>query len=228
MIVAGIPARNAATTIDLVVRRARKYVDLVIVVDDGSIDDTASISRDAGAIVTRHEKNRGYGAALKSLFEEAREVGADVMVILDSDGQHDPDEIPVVIAPVISGKADVAIGSRFIYERNNGVPKYRVIGIRILNFATGLIGPRVLDSQSGFRAYSKRALSLVDPSDDGMGAGSEILIQTYENGLGIVEVPISCHYGRGGSSQNALVHGMLVLLSLIRYTFRQRKPSSEE
>jgi len=160
--VAGIPALNAAETIGPVIRRARLYVDFVIVVDDGSIDETASVSFQAGAIVVKHKNNLGYGAALRSVFLAAKKIGAEVLVIIDSDGQHNPDEIPTVLKPVVSRTADISIGSRFL-NNDRKVPIYRVFGIKLLNLATVFLGANVSDSQSGFRAYSKAAINQVRP-----------------------------------------------------------------
>jgi glycosyltransferase involved in cell wall biosynthesis len=216
MIVVALPAFNEEVTIASMVLEALKHVDKVIVVDDGSSDKTAEVARLAGALVVRHERNRGYGAALKTCFETARKINAEAMVILDADGQHNPDEIPTVLAAITSGKADAVCGSRFIGEDRSKMPTYRKVGIKILNIATSMIGARVSDSQCGFRAYSKRAISVIDPSERGMGAGSEILLQLYEKRLKVVEVPVHCNYTRGGSSQRPVYHGLSVISSILR------------
>ena len=215
--VAGIPAFNAAETIGSVIRRAMLYVDKVIVVDDGSIDETAMVSNLAGAIVIKHKRNMGYGAALSSIFMEAKKIGAEALVIIDSDGQHNPDEIPIVLRPVVSRIADISIGSRFLKNDVNNVPVYRTFGIKLLNLVTSFLGANVRDSQSGFRAYSKAAITLVKPSINGMGAGSEILIRASSAGLQIVEVPINCKYDFNSSSQNPILHGLNVIRSLLVY-----------
>jgi glycosyltransferase involved in cell wall biosynthesis len=221
--IAVVPAFNEEAAIRSVITRTQKHVDMVIVVDDGSSDKTIEIARSVGAFVIRHVKNKGYGAALKTCFEAARKVNADWMVIIDGDGQHDPDEIPIVLAPIISGEADIVVGSRFINKKQNNVPIYRKLGIKILNFVTRLVGPEVLDSQSGFRAYSRSAISIIDPTESGMGAGSEILIQGYENGLRIKEVPATCNYQVKGSTGNPVFHGLRVLSSLIRLANKKRR-----
>jgi len=123
-IVACIPAYNEGLTIAKVILKARKHVDKVIVCDDGSTDMTAEIAEALGAEVIRHKRNMGYGAAIGSLFRRAREIGADVMVTLDADGQHDPDYIPRLIKPIIKGEADIVIGSRFL-GGDVEVPTYR-------------------------------------------------------------------------------------------------------
>lgn len=125
MIVAALPAYNEEVKIGSVVLKTLKHVDKVIVVDDASSDATGEIARLAGAFVIRHEKNEGYGGALKTCFEEARKLDANAMVILDADGQHDPRDIPVILEPIISSKADIVIGSMFIRKNQNKIPKYR-------------------------------------------------------------------------------------------------------
>jgi len=223
MVVAAIPAYNEEVTIGSVVLKALKHVDKVIVVDDGSSDKTADIARAAGAFVISHDRNKGYGAALKTCFEIARKINADAMVILDADGQHDSDEIPIVLAPVISGEADIVIGSRFINKNiNNNIPIYRKIGIRILNLITGVAGKRVSDSQSGFRAYSKRAIDIINLTENGMGAGSEILLLANKNGLKIVEVPIYCRFDIGEPSQNPISHALSVISFLLKFISKER------
>src|SRR4030042_682944 len=110
----GIPAVNEENSIARVVMEAQKFADAVVVCDDGSVDMTAEIARRLGAEVVRHEENSGYGTAIRSLFERAREFGADILVTLDADGQHNPAEIGTVVSPIVAGQADVVIGSRFV------------------------------------------------------------------------------------------------------------------
>lgn len=131
-IIACIPAYNEERTIASVVLKAMKYVNKVIVCDDGSEDLTGEIARRLGAEVVRHERNMGYGAALSTLFNKAREVKADIMVILDADGQHNPDDIPRLLKPIIDGEADIVIGSRFIGGLKGEIPAYRELGIKAI------------------------------------------------------------------------------------------------
>lgn len=196
--------------------QARKHVDKVIVVDDGSDDKTIKIARRAGALIVTHKINKGYGATLRTCFETARKLDADAMVILDAGGQHDPDDIPLVLSPVTARKADIVIGSRFIHKGQNNITNYRKIGIMILNFVLGLVGPKVSDCQSGFRAYSRRAIFTIIPAESGMGASCEILIKAHEYRLKIVEAPVSCNYDVMGSTLNPIFHGLEVLLSLVK------------
>ncbi len=157
-VIAAIPCFNEERCIGSVVIKAKRFVESVIVIDDGSTDATAEVATGAGAEVYQHGKNRGYGAAIRSALEKGRQLGADVLVILDGDGQHDPRDIPKLIKPLLDGEADVVIGSRFL-GKGKKPPFYRRLGQHALTAATNLgSGQKVTDSQSGFRAYSAKAL----------------------------------------------------------------------
>ena len=173
--IAAMPAYNEAHVIAEVIKGCKNYVDRVVVVDDGSTDNTVDIAESLGAYVVRHENNIGYGAALKNCFEAARHLGANAMVIIDSDGQHDPSEIPKLLEPLKNG-FDLVIGSRFVNGNGKNVPIYRKFGMKVLDVATYVAGGlNVTDSQSGFRAYGKRAIENIHLYDTDMSAGSEIL-----------------------------------------------------
>lgn len=221
MIVATVPAFNEEKTIAKVVARAMKHVDRVVVVDDGSTDDTALIAGSLGAHVVRHEENKGYGAAIRSCFSAARDLAADVLVTLDGDGQHDPEQIPKVIEPILNGESDVAVGSRFHTGGDREeIPRYRIAGMRMLNEATNRIAKqKVTDTQSGFRAYSRRAIDSIRVYETGMGVTSEIDVRTGDAGLRVVEVPIQVAYsGLDSSSQNPLMHGLGIVSTILRIT----------
>ena len=211
-----LPAYNEQGSIEDVVIKAKEYVEKVIVVDDGSTDETSVIAKLCGAEVIKHEKNMGYGAALQSCFEQARKYDANIMVVFDSDGQHDPSEIPHLLRK-IGGGADIAIGSRFL-NGNTGMPPYRKLGIRVLNMATNVVsGLDVTDTQSGYRAYSKNAIDKISIKGYGMSAGSEILISAKKNDLNIQEVPINCTYDvENPSTFNPLRHGVSVLMGIVK------------
>lgn len=215
--IAAMPAYNEGHAIAEVILGCKKYVDKVIVVDDGSSDNTAEIAESLGGYVLRHEVNKGYGAALKSCFKLAREFNADAMVIIDSDGQHNPDEIPRLLEPLKNG-ADLVIGSRFVNGNGKNVPAYRKFGMKILDIVTYLAGGiRVTDSQSGFRAYGKRAIENIRFRGDNMSAGSEILLHMKDHNLKFTEVEIHCRYDlEQCSSQNPFVHGMGVALHILK------------
>lgn len=213
--VACIPAFNEEKTIGKVVTGTLPFVDRVIVCDDGSRDMTAAIAERLGATVIRHDQNMGKGEAFRSLFSASRDVGADVMITLDGDDQHDPADIPKLIDPISKGYADVVIGARF-HEDNKGIPSYRKVGNRLLNAVT--IGG-VSDTQSGFRAYNKNAIETLRPSESGMGVDSEILMDASRKGLKVMEVPVSVRYGIGKTStHNPIYHTMDVLTSAIKLT----------
>jgi glycosyltransferase involved in cell wall biosynthesis len=216
LIVCGIPAFNEEKTIAKIVIRASAYVDRVVVVDDGSSDDTSLIAEKLGAKVIKHVENLGYGAAIRSCFNAGKDEGADILVILDADGQHNPDLIPELIKPIANSDADVVIGSRFLGSESD-IPPYRRAGLRLLNQATNTISSRRIgDTQSGFRAYSRKAILRLRLYEDGMGASSEASIKSGSAGLKIVEVPASFKYkGTDKSSQNPLSHGFAVLSSVI-------------
>jgi len=215
--IAAMPAYNEAHVIAEVIKGCKKYVDRVVVVDDGSIDNTVDIAESLGAYVVRHETNIGYGAALKNCFEAARHFGASAMVIIDSDGQHDPSEIPKLLEPLKNG-FDLVIGSRFVNGNGKNVPIYRKFGMKVLDVATYVAGgPNVTDSQSGFRAYGKKAIENIHLYDTDMSAGSEILIQAGDFNLKFTEVEIHCRYDLDNcSSEHPFIHGSRVLFRILK------------
>ena len=220
-VVVGIPAFNEENSIARVVMEAQKFADAVIVCDDGSTDLTAEIAERLGADVVQHERNSGYGAAIKSLFERAREFGADILVTLDADGQHNPAEIPNVVKPIIAGKADVVIGSRFVDANGTKeMPLYRRVGAKLITkMVNGSAKNGVSDAQSGFRAYNREALKRLKIVEVGMGASVEILLEASKHDLKICEVPSSCKYRNGDvstSTENPVTHGMGVVMSMVR------------
>lgn len=213
--VACIPAYNEEKTIGRVVVRAQAFVDEVVVCDDGSRDMTADIAEKLGAKVIRHGRNLGKGEAFRSLFSACREMRADIMVTLDGDNQHEPSEIPQLVEPLAKGEADVVVGARF-HENNKAIPTHRRVGNKLLNAVT-LAG--VSDTQSGFRAYNRKAVQALHPSESGMGVDSEILMDASRQGLRIVEVPVSVKYGIGKTStHNPVYHTMDVFTSAIKLT----------
>ena len=192
--IAAMPAFNEERSIAKMVFMCKKYADLVVVVDDGSSDSTADIAEAMGAHVIRHPKNKGYGGALQTCFKTARDLAADRMVIIDSDGQHDPAEIPKLIEP-LNEDIDVVIGSRFINGNGKNVPIYRKLGMKVLDSMTNMGSEiKVSDTQSGLRAYGKKAIEKININTNNMSAASEILMQVNDHHLKIKEVEIHCSY----------------------------------
>ena len=132
----GIPAYNEEKNIAAIIIKLRKIVDTVIVCNDGSNDSTAEIAENLGAIVINHEKNLGYGSAIKSIFKKSKEIGSDILVTFDADGQHRIEDIKKVIEPIQNGDVDLVIGSRFLDESEKEVPQYRKVGIKVITKIT--------------------------------------------------------------------------------------------
>ena len=211
-----IPAFNEEETIAKVVTKCFDQGARVIVCDDGSTDMTGKIAARLGADVIRHERNMGYGATISSLFSEAAHTDAEVFVTLDGDGQHDPAEIPTLVGPIESGEADITVGSRFLGE-GGSVPGYRRVGIKMItNISNRITNSDLTDAQSGFRAYKRRVVESVIPSDLGMGASTEILLKASRAGLRVAEVPIVVTYDNG-SRRNPVYHGVEVLFSSFKH-----------
>jgi len=212
-----IPAYNEEAKINDVVKKALLYVDKVVVCDDGSSDNTATVAKKAGAIVVSHKTNQGYGAAISTLFDYCRKNNVEIMVTLDGDGQHNPDQIPDLISVIIKHNVDVVIGSRSLKDDKN-LPSYRKTGIKIItstiNSATNL---KVTDSQSGFRAYSKTAIDVIRPTESGMSVSTEILLKISNNGLSMAEVPITVSYNGDTSTEHPVKHGTHVIGSTLKY-----------
>jgi len=216
-VVACIPAFNEEASIARVVLTVERFVDRVLVCDDGSTDMTGVIAEALGAEVIRHETNLGYGAALQSLFEEARKGGVDVAVTLDADGQHDPSEIPKLLKRLSLGDVDIVIGSRFLEGGGSEVPEGRKAGIKVLSGLVSNGEVRITDAQSGFRAYNRHALETLKLSELGMGLSTEILVKAGNHGLKIAEVPISVSYDEDSAKQTPVLQGSSVLLSTLKY-----------
>ena len=216
-VVIGIPAFNEETSIAKVIVRSQRHGNKILVVDDGSTDDTAMIAKALGAVVIRHEKNLGKGAGIRDCFEWAKQSGADALVTLDADGQHDPSKIPLLLDTLETREADVVIASRT--ARPNGMPIHRWAGARMLDHATQVkAGNRVVDAQSGFRAYSRKAIETLVAAELGMGVDSELILKADRAGMRIVEVPVSAAYsGLDTSSRHPLMHALDVLFSVVKF-----------
>lgn len=228
LIVIGIPAYNEERTIAKVVLQACKIADVVMICDDGSSDMTGEIAENLGAIVVRHASNLGYGAAIQSLFREAKERDADILVTCDADDQHYIGDIAGLLNPILTGKADIVTGSRFtsgLVNGNNHIPRLRRWGIRAITKLTNVASKqKVSDAQNGMRAYNKDAITRLALNENGMGVSVEILVKARELGLKFVEVPIACNYDtvENPSIHNSLRHGTSVVMSLVRLIVEKR------
>ncbi|MFC1900912.1 glycosyltransferase family 2 protein [Chloroflexota bacterium] len=220
-VLAGLPAFNEEKYIGTIILKTKKHVDEVIIVDDGSEDQTAEIAGLAGATVIKHNKNKGYGASIQALLAEARKRRPDIFVLLDADAQHNPDEIPELIKPLAEGY-DIVIGSR--EERKEDIPRYRRLGQRVISFFSHILsGTDVVDSESGFRAFSGKAIEALSLHENGMAISAETIAEATEKGLKITETPISIRYTEDGSTLNPVVHGFEVLRRIL-VMISEKKP----
>jgi len=221
-ITAILPAYNEEVSIGSIVLRTLKYADRVIVIDDGSLDRTAEVAALAGAQVLRHEVNLGKGAALKTGFASLN--GDAVIVTIDTDGQHDPADIPRLVDPILKGKADMVNGSRYLGGNKKDTPIYRRLGQKVLDMATNIgCGLSITDTQSGFRAFAGRTKGIFRFDQKGLAIESEMLADAAAAGLRIQEVEIGVRYDVNGSSENPVIHGIRVLVNVLK-DMQLRKP----
>ena len=214
----GIPAFNEEKNIAKIITRLKKITNSIIVCDDGSSDMTSEIANNLGVIVVKHENNTGYGAAINTIFQRAKDIETEILVTFDADGQHRVEDIGEVINPIQENIADIVIGSRFL-QKNDQVPGYRKIGIKAITKVTNAsINQKLTDSQSGFRAYNKKVLQNIFPSDKGMGISTEILIKASQKNFRITEVPVTILYEGDTSVHNPVSHGTSVIISTIKFT----------
>jgi len=215
-----IPTYNAESTISEAVKRCKEFADLVLVINDASTDNSESIAREAGAEVLTHKINLGYGGAIKSGLTEALKRKAKVTITFDADLQHDPQDLPKIIDPILSDSTDIVIGSRFL-EKSDDVKPYRKFGIKfITKIVNSFSGSNIQDAESGLRSYSLDALKKIVPGleTEGMGMSAEILLKAAVHKLKIIEVPRKEMYPENvqTSSQNSLRHGMTVLMTIFK------------
>lgn len=216
-IVVGVPAYNEEGNIAKIILKLKKIADEVIVCDDGSKDLTGAISKEMGAILIQHEKNQGYGGAIVSIFKKAKEIDADILVTFDGDGQHRIEDLKNIINPINSKLADIVIGSRFLGDDSN-IPKVRKFGIKTITSISNTVSElNLTDSQSGFRAYNRKAIENLNLSEKGMGISTEILIKASKIGLSIKEIPIKILYEGDTSTHNSASHGISVVMSTMKF-----------
>ncbi len=213
-IIVAMPAYNEEKYIGSVVLAAKQFSSEVIVINDGSNDRTSEIATLAGATVVEHKKNNGYGSSIQAIIAEASKKKPDVLVIMDADGQHRAEEIPRLVRAVLDGN-DLVIGSRKL-QKDKNTPFYRKVGQKVLLYLTNFqSGKRLTDTESGFRAFSKRAVSELVMDEGGMAVSAETVVRAADKGLKIKEVPISVIYTGDGSTLNPISHGLQVAGSLV-------------
>jgi glycosyltransferase involved in cell wall biosynthesis len=212
-----IAAYNEAEAIRHVVDGVRGKCENIVIVDDGSTDDTTQRLRGCNVFLLRHVVNRGQGAALQTGIEFALARGADIIVTFDADGQHDSNDIPAMLRPILAGECDVTLGSRFL-GRAHGIPFSRKLLLKAgVLFTRTISRTHVTDIHNGLRAFSRRAAASLQISLDRMAHASEILDQVQRAGWRYKEVPVNIFYSpysliKGQSSWNALRIASQVLI----------------
>lgn len=212
-IVAIIPAYNEEGKVGKVVEETKKYVDAVIVVDDGSEDRTAEEAATYGAIVIRHKTNQGYGAAVKTLMRAAIATNARYVILLDADGQHDPHDIPKFVETLEKGY-EIVIGNRFKLSK---IPVIRKIGILLIKLILRVLGVSIGDPENGFRAFSIDCIRKLEPllNETWMGISSQTVYIAAKKKFKIAEVPVTVRYEPGTSTENSVKHGISIIWTLL-------------
>jgi len=230
-VVVVMPAYNAAKTLRMTYAELpRDVVDLVILVDDGSSDETARIARELGLELFVHNRNYGYGANQKTCYREALRAGADIIVMVHPDYQYDPTLLPKIIDPILNGEADVVLGSRLLggHPMSQGMPWWKYISNRFLTGLENLVfGLRLAEFHTGYRAYTREALESVhsEMNSDNFIFDQEIIAQFVEVGARIAEVPVPTRYFPQASSASffqSSIYGLSILWLLCRYWMHRR------
>jgi glycosyltransferase involved in cell wall biosynthesis len=220
-IIACMPAFNEEKYIGSLVLQTRRYVDEVIVIDDGSTDATVEIAKLAGARVIQHGGNKGYGAAIQSIFAEAKRIDPDILVVLDADAQHSPWQIPALIKPITDGGYDCVIGSRQAQKKR--IPFYRRIGQKIILHSVKTISENELtDSECGFRAFSRKAIHAIELKETGMAVSAETVAEATRKNLKVTQVPVNVTYYDDSSTMHPVQHGLSVLTRILVMISEQR------
>ncbi len=238
-----MPAYNAAKTLHMTYADLpREMVDLVILVDDGSSDETAKVARELGLELFVHDRNYGYGANQKTCYREALRAGADIVVMVHPDYQYDPTLLPEIIKPIQDGMADVVLGSRLMgaHPMKQGMPWWKYISNRFLTKAENVVfGLHLSEYHTGYRAFGRVALESVNLSmnSDNFIFDQEIMAQLVDVKMRITEVPVPTRYFKQASSASFIqssIYGISILWLLARYLLhksgivRQRRFQSLE
>jgi glycosyltransferase involved in cell wall biosynthesis len=225
-VVVVMPAYNAAKTLHMTYADLpREMVDLVILVDDGSSDETARIARSLGLELFVHDRNYGYGANQKTCYREALKAGADIVVMVHPDYQYDPTLLPEIVRPIQDGRADVVLGSRLMGASpiKQGMPWWKYVSNRFLTWVENVVfGLRLSEYHTGYRAFRREVLESVnlETNSDKFIFDQEILAQIVAVGMRITEVPVPTRYFAQASSASFLqstIYGCSILLLLAKY-----------
>ena len=220
-VVVAVPAYNEDRYIGSLVLKLRAGNRQVLVIDDGSSDDTAEVAEAAGATVISHPHNLGKTAAVETAFEQARHMNVDALVLLDGDSQHDPADIDAMVEPIFDGSAEMVVGSRFAGVRS-AIPRWRVVGQHALTLATNIgSGLHLSDTESGFRAFSRRAVDEMRFTARGFALEPATQFQAKARGWKVVEVPIRVHYGIP-LKRNPVWHGVGQIDAILRLIAEHR------
>lgn len=223
-----IPAYNESSSIESVLSSLPKKMDgfeslAVIVVDDGSKDDTYDRARKISPYTVRHAVNLGVGAATQTGLEVAKRLKVDVLVTMDADGQHNPKDIKKMVEPIIKGKADVVIGTRMLNPK--GMPLLKILGNHFMNALTFIVfGQWTSDSQSGMKGFSKKAIRKMKLHSIGYEVCSEMIGEIKRNKLSLVEVPITVIYSDYSKSRGQTwLNGINILTKIIAIKMQGKK-----
>jgi glycosyltransferase involved in cell wall biosynthesis len=218
-IMVSLPAYNEEKYIGSLLDQIKTHYEKILIVDDGSADRTATIALEKGCRLITHSTNQGYGATIQTILSEFLKTDNEILVILDADNQHDPNDIGKMVNAIEKG-ADLAIG----YRDKNSIPQYRKLGQGIISFFVRFLsGSKVRDTQSGFRAFSRKAVEKLKLKQNGMAVSSEMLNCATKNKLKIVEVPISVRYLNDSSTHNPVMQGVGTMAKIITM-ISERKP----
>ena len=219
-----LPAYNAARTLEKIYKQiSKKKFHEIILVDDGSKDNTVSLSRKLGIKTIVHKKNKGYGANQKTCYKVALKGGADYIIMLHPDGQYNPKDLPLFISALKEKRGDIILGSRFLSTGGDETPLYKALSIKIITVCFNIVlRTHLSEANTGYRAYTRQVLEKVPfhKNGDGYIFDPQFLIQSVHFGFKIYDVPVSKKYNPEGISPNfikSLHHGMENMVLLMQY-----------
>jgi len=229
-IIVVLPAYNAAATLEMTVKDIPEIVDEIILVDDGSHDETVAVARRLGLFISQHDKNRGYGANQKTCYRLALDHGADIIVMIHPDYQYDPKLIKHLVDFIAAGYCDVMLGSRIRSRQEalaGGMPRYKYLANRFLSFWENVLtGQNLSEWHTGMRAYKREVLEKIDlvKNSDDFVFDSQVLFQVITAGYRLGDIPVPVRYTAASSSINfrqSLKYGFLTLLIALKFFFNK-------